>query len=56
MHTALPTARQKLLELLHLTPEPHMREGYVMALRNAVDDYVRAIVHDVDTTGEARSC
>ena len=39
---------RKLLELLRLTPEPHMREGDVMLLRNAVDDYVRAILHEVD--------
>ena len=29
-----------------LTPQPHMREGYVMALRNAVDEYARAILHE----------
>ena len=46
MRTAPPTARERLLELVHLTPQPHMREGYVMALRNAVDDYVRAIRND----------
>ena len=45
-----------LLELLLLTPQANMREGYVMALRNAVDEYIRAIVHDVDTTGESGSC
>ena len=56
MRTALPIAREKLIELLHLTPQPHMREGYVMALQDAVDDYVRAILHDVDTAGESRSC
>ncbi len=56
MHIAQSTARQRLLELLCLTPEPHMREGYVMALRNAVDDYVRAILHeDVDEAGKPRS-
>ena len=48
MHTALPTTRQKLMELLRLTPQANMREGYVMALRNALDDYVRAILHEVD--------
>ena len=48
MRTAPPTARQRLLELVRLTPEPHMREGYVMALQDAVDDYVHAILHDVD--------
>jgi len=48
MQTTLPVARQKLLELLRLRPEPHMREGYVMALRNAVDEYVRAILHETD--------
>ncbi len=56
MHPAQSTTHQRLLELLRLTPEPHMREGYVMALRNAVDDYVRAIVHDVATTGKSGSC
>ncbi len=52
MRTAPPMARQRLLKLLRLTPEPHMREGYVMALRNAVDEYVRAIVHDADAAGD----
>ncbi len=56
MCTALSVARQKLMELLRLTPESHMREGFVMALRNAVDDYVRALLHDVDETGKPRSC
>ena len=55
MRTAPPMAREKLLELLRLTPEPHMREGYVMALRNAVDEFVRAILHDVDTMDESPS-
>ena len=32
---------------------PHMREGYVMALLNAVDEYVRAILHDADEAGPA---
>ncbi len=49
-------AREKLLELLHLIPEAPMREGYVMALQNAVDDYVRAILHDFDAADETRSC
>ncbi len=44
MRTTPTLARQKLLELLRLTPEPHLLEGYVMVLRNAVDEYVRAIV------------
>ena len=52
MRTTLPIVRQKLLELLRLTPEPHMREGYVMVLLNAVDDYVRAILHEVDAVVE----
>ncbi len=39
-------SREKLLELLRLTPEPHLREGYVMVFLNAADDYVRAILHD----------
>ena len=46
MVATIPIARQKLVELLRLTPEPHMREGYVMVLRNAVDDYLHAILHD----------
>lgn len=46
MRTALPPTRQKLMELLRLTPEAHMREGYVMALRNAFEEYVRTILHD----------
>lgn len=46
MRTAPPTVRQRLLELVHLTPQPHHREGYVMALRNAVDEYVRAILEN----------
>ena len=46
MRTALLVACQKLLELLRLTPELHMREGYVMVFLNAADDYVRAILHD----------
>ncbi len=46
MRTAPTLARQKLMELLRLTPQAHMREGYVMALLNAVDDYVRAILHE----------
>ena len=48
MQTTLPIARQKLLELLRVTPEPHTRQGYVMALRNAVDSFVYAILHDFD--------
>ncbi len=48
MHTALPTARQKLLELLRLTPQTNMVEGYLMALQNAFEEYVRTILHDVD--------
>ncbi len=48
MRTPPTIAREKLMELLRLTPEPDMREGYVMALLNAVDDYVHAILHDVD--------
>ena len=56
MRTAPPIARERLLELLRLTPQANMREGYVMALRNAVDDYVSAILHDVDTTGESGTC
>ncbi len=55
MQKTLPIARQKLLELLRLTPEPHMREGYVMVFLNAADDYVRAIQHEVDATGESGS-
>ncbi len=52
MRTAPTLARQKLLELVRLTPEPCMREGYVMALRNAVDDYVQAILQEVDAVVE----
>ena len=48
MRTTPTLAHQKLLELLRLTPQAHLREGYVMALRNAVDDYVWAILHEVD--------
>ena len=55
MRTPPRIARQRLMELLNRTPEPHRREGYVMALRNAVDEYVRAIVHDVDTMDESPS-
>ncbi len=29
-----------------------MQEGYVMALQDAVDDYVHAILHDVDAVGD----
>ena len=57
MQSTPPIARQRLLELLDRIPEPHMRECYVMALRNAVDDYVRVILHeDVDEAGKPRSC
>ena len=41
MQTTLPIARQKLLELLRVIPEPHMREGYVMVFLNAVDEIRR---------------
>ena len=43
------------MELLRLTPQANMREGYVLAFLNAVDDYVRAILNDVDSAGESRS-
>ncbi len=46
------TLAQKLMELLRLTPEAHMREGYVMVLLNAVDDYVQAILQEVDAVVE----
>ena len=46
MNTAQSTARQRLIELLRLTPQTNMLEGYLMALQNAVDDYVHAILHD----------
>ena len=52
MQKTLPIARQKLLELLRVTPEPHMREGYAMVFLNAADDYVSAILHDVDAADE----
>ncbi len=55
MRTTPTLARQKLIELLRLTPEASMRDGYVMALRNAVDEYVRALLHDVDEAGKPRS-
>ncbi len=42
MQKTLPIARQKLLELLRVTPEPHMREGYVMVFLKA----------DVEALGE----
>ena len=45
-------ARQKLLELLNLTPEPHMREGYVMALRHAFEEYVQAVLEKDDAATE----
>ncbi len=57
MRTTPTLARQKLLDLLRLTPEVRLREGYVFALRNAVHDYVRAILHeDVDEARKPRSC
>ena len=37
---------------LRITPEPHMREGYAMVFLNAADDYVSAILHDVDAADE----
>ena len=52
MQKTLPIARQKLLELLRVTPEPHRREGYVAVFLNAADDYARAILHDVDAADE----
>jgi hypothetical protein len=52
MRTAPPTARQRLLELVHLTPQPHHREGYVMALRNAVNEYVQAILEKGNAAAE----
>ena len=48
MRTTPTLARQKLLELLRLTPQANMREGYVIVFLNAADDYVRAILHDFD--------
>ncbi len=48
----LPIARQKLLELLRVTPERYRREGYAMAILNAADDYAHAILHDVDAADE----
>ena len=52
MRTAPPTARERLLELVHLTPQPDMYDGYVMALRNAVDEYVQAILGKSNATAE----
>ena len=59
MGTASSRARQKLMELLRLTPEPPMREGYVMALQDAVDRYVRVILHEAeeaDDDGPGQTC
>ena len=55
MQMTLSIARRKLLELLRVTPERYMREGYVMVFLNAADDYVNAILHDVNAADEARS-
>ena len=44
MRTTPTLARQKLMELLRLTPQANMREGYVMALRHLVDEYAQAIL------------
>ena len=52
MRTSPTSARQRLMELLRLTPEPHMREGYVMALQNAVDVYVEATLGESDEAAE----
>ncbi len=52
MRTAPTIARDRLLELLRLTPEPHTREGYVMVLRNAVDEYVQAVLGKDDAAAE----
>ena len=56
MQTTLPISRQKLMELLRLTPEASMREGFVMAFLNAVDDYVWALLNENDEPGNPRSC
>ena len=56
MRPAQSTTHQKLLELLRLTPEPNMREGYVMVFQSAVDEYVRTILHDDAAGGESSSC
>ena len=55
MRTTPTLARQKLMELLRLTPEPHMREGYVMVFQSAVDEYVHSILRESDEAGESRS-
>ena len=55
MNTAQATARQKLMELVRLTPQANMREGYVMAFLNAVDEYVHSILRESDEAGESRS-
>ena len=52
MQKTLPIARQKLLELLRVTPERYTREGYVAVFLNSADDYARAILHDVDAADE----
>ena len=46
MQTTRSIARQKLLELLRVTPERHRREGYVAVFLNAADEYADAILHD----------
>ncbi len=46
MQKTLTIARQKLLELLRVTPEPHRREGYVIVFLKVADEYADAILHD----------
>ncbi len=52
MRTTPTLARQKLMELMRLTPEPHMREGYLLALRHLVDEYAQAILEKGNATAE----
>ena len=52
MQKTLPIAREKLLELLRVTPEPHTREGFVIVFLNAADEYADAILHHVDAADE----
>ena len=48
----LPIARQKLLELLRVTPERHTRARYVLVFLKVADEYADAILHDVDAADE----
>lgn len=52
MRTTPTLARQKLMELLRLTPEPHLREGYLMALRHLMDEYAQTILEKGNAAAE----